>query len=371
MKKRILHIVEAFGGGVFTYLIALANATCEEFDVTIAYTKRPQTPDDFEKMLDSKVKLIEMKQVKRKIDLVQDLKGAREIYKIYKSVAPDFVHLHSSKAGFLGRMVIDCRRNHVIYTPHGYAFLKKDDSAITRTIYKVVEKAAAMKGGEIVGVSKGEYTESLALTKHASYVNNGIDLKAMQNIQVNDVTEEMKKQKLRIGTLGRICYQKDPKVFNAIAKCLPDDLFLWIGDGEMSDCLECENIAISSWMNPEEAVEMLNHIHIFVLPSLWEGLPMSLLEAMYLKRICIVSNVIGNRDVIRHGENGFIAESVEDYVRIIQEIKDDKWDIASIVYRAQQDVCEKYNIEVMCEKYIQIYKKAKRVKRKEWNQESV
>lgn len=371
MKKRILHIVEAFGGGVYTYLVSLANATCEEFDVTIAYTKRPQTPDNFQNVLDPRVHLIEMQEVKREIHLIRDIKGGIEIRKIYREVDPDFVHLHSSKAGFLGRMVIDCRRNHVIYTPHGFAFLKKDDSFIKRCVYKMVEKVAALKGGEIVSVSKGEYDESLALTKKASYVNNGIDLKQIEHIQINDVVKEMQEKQLRIGTLGRICFQKGPEIFNEIAKRLPEDLFMWIGDGEMGDTLKCENIAISGWLSSEQAVEFLNHIHIFVLPSLWEGLPMSLLEAMYLKRVCIVSNVIGNRDVIKHGENGFIADNIEDYVRIIEEIKAGKWDLHKIVETAHQDVREKYSIEVMCENYIKIYQSAKRIKRSKWNRRLV
>ena len=39
-------------------------------------------------------------------------------------------------------------------------------------------------------------------------------------------------------------------------------------------------------------------VDVFLLPSRWEGLPISLLESMYMKKICVVSNVIGNRDVI-------------------------------------------------------------------------
>lgn len=369
MKKKILHIVEAFGGGVFTYLISLANATCEEFDVTIAYTLRPQTPYEFEKFLDDRVHLIEMHEVKRQINPIQDLKGGVEIHKIYRQVEPDFVHLHSSKAGFLGRMVIDCRRNHVIYTPHGYSFLKKDDSAIVRTIYKLVEKVAATKGGEIVGVSKGEYEESLALTKRATYINNGIDLNGINDIEIENLTE-INMNELRIGTLGRISYQKNPETFNEIAKKLPDDLFVWIGDGEMGDVLNQNNIAISGWKNQQEAMQNLGRINVFILPSLWEGLPISLLEAMYLKKICIVSDVIGNRDVIVHGDNGFIANTVDDYVQIIREIKDGKWDLEQITAKAYQDVCEKYNIDVMCQKYVEIYRKAKKVKRK-WKRKSV
>ena len=94
MKKKVLHVVEAFGGGVFTFLVALANKTCEEFDVTIAYTVRPQTPLNYRELIDPRVRLIEMSEVQRSINIGQDLKGAAEIYEIYKKIKPDFVHLH-------------------------------------------------------------------------------------------------------------------------------------------------------------------------------------------------------------------------------------------------------------------------------------
>lgn len=358
MKKMILHIVEAFGGGVFSYLIALANATCDEFDVTIAYTIRPQTPDGFEKYLDPRIKLIEMKEVKREIRLIQDVKGAVEIYKIYKKVKPDFVHLHSSKAGFLGRMVIDCKANHLAYTPHGYAFLKKDDSKTKRNLYRFIEKFAAVKGGEVVAVSHGEYKEALSISKRATYVNNGINISAMKDITIRNPRDIDQTTSLIIGTVGRISYQKGPDIFDYVAQKFMNDRFLWVGDGELYHVLKSSNIAISSWLEPNEAILLLNKVDIFILPSLWEGLPISLLEAMYLKKICIVSNVIGNNDVIIHGENGFIANHKDDYVKIIQEIKNKKWNVYKITEKAHQDVCDKYNVDIMCEEYRKKYRKA-------------
>ena len=347
MKKKILHIVEAFGGGVFTYLVALANATCEEFDVTIAYALRPQTPPGFERLLDERVHLIALKEAGREINLWKDFKSAREIRSIFKQVNPDTVHLHSSKAGLLGRLVINCRRNHVLYTPHGFAFLKQDDSKLTRTVYKWMEKAAALKGGNIVCVSKGEY--------EATYVNNGIDTDALDHLELRQVTSENRKEPV-IGTLGRICYQKAPGTFQEVAEAFPELSFMWIGEGEMRNLLTGRNIEITGWQEPEEARKYLNQLQIFLLPSLWEGLPISLLEAMYLKKICIVSDVIGNRDVIEHGRNGFVAKTKEDYIRIIGEIRSGQWDLEKITDNARRDVEEFYNIRVMCESYAKIYR---------------
>ena len=57
-KVKVLHIVEAMGGGVFTYLVELANGMCDEFDVTIAFGLRQETPTNYEDYFDKKIKLI-------------------------------------------------------------------------------------------------------------------------------------------------------------------------------------------------------------------------------------------------------------------------------------------------------------------------
>ena len=368
--KKVLHIVEAFGGGVFTFLVALANKTCEEFDVTIAYTVRPQTPLNYKELIDPRVHLIEMQSVQRSIDLKQDIKGAVEIYQIYKKVKPDFVHLHSSKAGFLGRLVINCKKTNVAYTPHGFSFLKEDDSPLVRTIYKTIEKIGAMMGGAVIGVSKGEFEEALKLTGNAGYVNNGIELDPIKDLELKDI-DVTEGEKWKIGTLGRICYQKNPMMFNRVAEHFDQDRFLWIGSGEMAEELQAGNIRISGWKAHDLAVELLNKLDVFILPSLWEGLPISLLEAMYLKKICIVSNVVGNRDVIIHGMNGFIAETKEDYIKVIQDIKDGKYDIKAIAERAHNDVLSVYNVDVMCAKYAEVYHSDLKSGNVEWIQQSI
>ena len=74
--------------------------------------------------------------------------------------------------------------------------------------------------------------------------------------------------------------------------------FVWIGDGELRDQLTSENIEITGWADRSTAIRYAVNADVFLLPSRWEGLPISLLESMYMKKACVVSNVIGNRDVI-------------------------------------------------------------------------
>ena len=67
MKKKILYIVEAFGGGVFTYFTELANAVAEEYEVLIAYAKRAETPENFERFFRPDIRFVEILNFQRSV----------------------------------------------------------------------------------------------------------------------------------------------------------------------------------------------------------------------------------------------------------------------------------------------------------------
>lgn len=70
-KKKILFIVEAMGGGVFTYIVDLANELVKEYDMYIAYAVRRQTPDNYKDYFDRRINLIEVKNFSRSINPMQ------------------------------------------------------------------------------------------------------------------------------------------------------------------------------------------------------------------------------------------------------------------------------------------------------------
>ena len=104
-------------------------------------------------------------------------------------------------------------------------------------------------------------------------------------------------------------------------------------------------------MKREEVLKLVNDNDIFVLTSLWEGMPISLLEAMYLKKLCMVTNCIGNRDVIRDQDNGYIIN--DNYKSIIDSINSDNYTLLS--NNAYKSIIEEFNIEITCEKYRRLY----------------
>lgn len=355
-KKKVLHIVEAFGGGVFTVLTDLINGLSDEFEMVIAYSLRPQTPENFKDYFNGNVRFIEVKSFTRSIDFNKDIKALKEIKNIVKEEKPDIVHLHSSKAGILGRLGVHDRRIKMFYNPHGFSFLKLDDSKFRRFMYKAIEKGAAILNPKctIVGCSKGEYEEAKKLNKNAICINNGINIEKLEEETKDLKAKEIDYSNFKICTVGRIGFQKNPKMFNEIAENFPSLQFTWIGDGELKNKLTSPNIKVTGWLDRKDVLKELNNNDIFLLPSLWEGLPISLLEAMYMKKICIVSNVIGNRDVINNGVNGFVCNNLREYESCIRNIKN--INTTSIKKRENEEIVKEYNIKHMCNQYENAYK---------------
>ena len=190
-------------------------------------------------------------------------------------------------------------------------------------------------------------------------MDNGINIEQLNRI-LNGYHVKSK-SRFTVFTVGRICNQKNPKLFNKIAELLPDIKFLWIGDGELRSELTASNIEVTGWVEREEALEFALTGDVFILTSLWEGLPMALLEAMYMKKICIVSNVVGNRDVIKSGINGYVCSCIDDFCKAIKSAKNR--DCSHLTDKAYKDIVEIYNTKIMAQKYNSIYiEKMRKVK---------
>lgn len=74
-RKKILFIVEAMGGGVFTYIVDLANELVKTYDMYVAYAVRRQTPDNYRDYFDKRISLIEVKNFGRSISPTKDIKA--------------------------------------------------------------------------------------------------------------------------------------------------------------------------------------------------------------------------------------------------------------------------------------------------------
>lgn len=348
-RPKVLHIVESFGGGVFTFLQMLIKNTCDNYEIVILYASRPETPTNFKKLFPKNVKFIKSEHLARNLNPISDVKAILEARRVIKDENPDIIQLHSSKAGAIGRIACIFTTKTVLYNPHGFSFLMTNTSKIKRSFYKLAEKILAKISGTIICCSHDEYLEAKKLTSKCVHIDNAIDTTSLEKVSANKIDAK----RPAICTIGRIDDQKNPELFNSIAKANPELSFVWIGDGEMRDSLSSGNITVTGWKNHNETMKLLSQADIFMLTSEWEGLSIALLEAMYLQKLCIVSNIGGNRSVIKNNVNGYVASDEKSYNKILGKMQ--QKDADRLVKRAREDIVDKYCVDNMIIKYRRLY----------------
>lgn len=349
--KKILMVCEAFGGGVFTYVSQLCNDMVDNFEVYLAYSLRLQTPKNYKEFLDSKVHLIEMQNVgvKGLFSIKNDIAAIKELKKIEEEVKPDIIHLHSSVAGGLGRIAYNGKKSNVLYTPHGYAHILMG-SGKKSFLYKTAEWILGNRAITLT-CCESEDDEAKKFSKRTAYVETGVNLSDLSASL--DGIEPVKNEKFTVFTLGRACVQKQPALFNRIAELVPEARFVWIGNGELENELTAPNMEVTGWKPRKEALAMAKGADAFILCSLGEAIAMSLIENMYIKKLILVSNTMGNKSVIQDGVNGYVCEKAEDYA---EKIKDAMKEFPkALPEKAYQDVLNIYNTESMKKKYIEYY----------------
>jgi glycosyltransferase involved in cell wall biosynthesis len=150
-------------------------------------------------------------------------------------------------------------------------------------------------------------------------VLNGVDLDAFAKDRAAlDIRQDLgiaQHEKI-VGTIARFTAQKGlrylPEAYTRIKSQLSDTKFVVVGDGPLRDALK-EQIQLSGLNNDviftgyrDDAVQLLSGFDIFVLPSLWEGIPYTILEALALRIPVIATDVFGNREVIEHERTGIL-----------------------------------------------------------------
>lgn len=350
-QKKILMVCEAFGGGVFAYLTQLCNDMADHFEVFLAYSKRPQTPNNYKEFLDPRIHLCPVKSWNGKsiFNLINNIKVINELRQIEKAIQPDIIHLHSSIAGGFGRLAFSNKKN-VVYTPHGYAFILMG-SGLKSKFYYFVEKILGKRDCITLTCCESENDVAKTLCNKTCYIETGLNIKSLAN-SITGIKSE-RKDKFTVFTLGRACVQKQPSLFNRIAQLVPEARFVWIGSGELENALtDCE---VTGWKSRNEALSIAMNADAFILCSLGEAIAMSLLENMYLKKLILVSNTMGNKSVIKDGVNGYLCENAEDYANKLRAaIKNFP---SELPQRARQDIEDRYNSGVMKCKFIAFYNK--------------
>jgi glycosyltransferase involved in cell wall biosynthesis len=254
--------------------------------------------------------------VPRQIDPVRDSAAAIELRRLVVSGVPDVLHLHSSKAGALGRLAmvgLDRQRPAIVYTPHAYAFLTQA-GIFNRWGYWCAERVLQRWTDCVVAVSKseGRAAASIGAGDGVVVIPNGIDAKPPPLKRT-----DRSPGRLRVGWLGRMTWQKQPEtavsVSNALSDMKLDHQLLLAGEGPRRG----QVLRAIRRARAEDRIRLLGHLHdtdafyaeidVLLMTSQSEGLPYAGLDAMANGIPIVGFDVPGVQDLVEHGVTGLLA----------------------------------------------------------------
>ncbi len=244
---------------------------------------------------------------------LRDMAVYREIRSRLRELKPDLVSTHSNKAGFLGRLAAHNLKIPVVHTSHGFLFGGRKQT-LTCRFYRLMEKFAAARGDLVITVSQSEYNLAAALRvippEKMAVIHNGLpDMKT--NLQAHPESEPA-----RIIMVARFASPKDHRtLIRALGglKELHWRLML-VGDGRERPAAEAlvNKLGLTEKVDfpgvRPDVEELLAASSIFVLSSLREGFPISILEAMRAGLPVVASRVGGVAEAVADGETGFLFE---------------------------------------------------------------
>ncbi len=276
------------------------------------------------------VKVIILPSLKRNISLLDDIRATIKLRKIFIQEQPDIIHLHSSKAGTLGRLASRGLKAKVIFTVHGWAFTEGIPSKLNKILFKSIEKYVARFTDQFICVS--EYDRQLGFKYHVltkktpvTVIHNGAPAVSKNKINHSVHTP------VRLVMIARFSYQKDQEsLIKAISKLPRNSFFLtFVGDGEtLSTCQSLvKKLNLTKQVKfigfREDISSYLIKNDIYLLTTHYEGLPISVIEAMSYGLPVIVSDVGGDSELVVSGKNGFLVHNVAELRTILYDLIND------------------------------------------------
>lgn len=311
----IVHATECPAGGTLTLLVAAIHELAAlGATQTLVFARREDTPPDLAALFPPGLRLIEVPPARgNHMAFVRGM--ARELRRLTGRGDIDAVHLHSSKAGFVGRLALTGMMMpvRVLYSPHGLAFLNTRRPLASAAFF-ALEWLAGRTRFDPVACSDSEAEMLLRVTRREPQVlENPVDPAFFA------VTRQEQPTPLVV-TLGRVCEQKAPEVFAELAVRVrvdhPSAQFVWIGSGSKDSdgnaVLRAAGVTVTGWLSAAEVRSWLARATVYVQTSRWEGLPLSVIQAQAVGLPCVVTDVVGNRDAVVDGETGFVAADVDE-----------------------------------------------------------
>jgi glycosyltransferase involved in cell wall biosynthesis len=264
--------------------------------------------------------------IERAIAPRADLAVLTRYARVVRSVRPDLVHAHSSKAGAVARLgKLVHPRIPVLYTPHGYAFAGFFEHELERLAYREAERSLGLLARRVVAVCEAEarLAASVGPARRVRVVHNGID-----PTEEGPPDQRIRALSSRGAIVCTVTQLRPGKGVETLIDALPavvarhpDVQLAVVGDGPLLGPLQArarnQGVGATVHFLGEHADPgaVLRASDVFVLPSWAESFPYVILEAMLAGLPVLTSDVGGIAEAIVHGETGLLV-SPRDHVAI-------------------------------------------------------
>jgi len=235
------------------------------------------------------------------------------------------VHTHSSKAGILGRLAARLAGTPVIiHTVHGWSFHEHMHPAV-RNIYIFLERWIARFTNTLIAVAEKDVEKGLkyGIGRPEQYrlIRSAIPLDEFDPGRVDRDTVraelDIPTDAPVLGNVGRFSTQKNPldwvRVAGRVGRSLPECRFILVGDGplhpEVMIALSEEGIIDRTILTGlrRDVPRLMAAMDVFLLTSLWEGLPRVIPQAMAMGLPVVANAVDGSSEAVVQGETGYLC----------------------------------------------------------------
>ena len=351
---KVLHIGQLVGG-LDIYIRNSIEHAVDGMEFVIAHGRTDKSKPIFYKGHEVKAYRIDLQ---RELSPAKDLKCLFQALRIARKEKPDIIHCHSAKGGVIGRFVGWFTNIPTVYTPHAFSFLSTPNKK-KQHVYLLIERAAKLKSF-LLACSESEKSigmESIGYKKEKSLVwNNSVpDVIKQADIYVEPIDSPY------IIYVGRPCYQKNMTLLVDVAEKVHKAhcriKFVLLGVGYYSPDLEMlkaeikrkgleDCFVMKPWLSHDETCAYVNGSMFYLSTSRYEGLPLSVVEAMCLGKAIIATDVTGNKDCVIDKTNGYLVkEEATDIARRCNELIEDSNLLKSMGEKSRKIYEERFDIE--------------------------
>lgn len=292
----------------------------------------------------------------------RDAVAIRDAYRLIRQLHPSLVHAHSSKAGLVARLAARTAGVPSVFTAHGWAFTEGAPQG-RRLIALVSESLAAHWSARIICVSC--YDRNLALRYRIAPPERLVTIyNGVADVDEGLWARPSDGNPVRATMVARFSRPKDQLALVRAASQLagPWELQL-VGDGELLPQAkrQAERLGLHECIrflgSRSDVPELLARSQVFVLASNYEGLPITIIEAMRAGLPVVASKVGGVPELVTDGDNGFLVPrgDVSALAHALQTLIDDPSLRERMGRRSRDRYLAEFTLERMIEQTERVY----------------